>query len=221
MDIEIAEWHVDMANRLGRGRDNRPIAVRFTTFKKKSEILENMKKLAASKIRIEQDYTWETRQIRRDLIPYLKEARNKGHRVVIKIDKLIVNARPYELKYLKENIKLNSKDKIMVTSGNGSCDRQDMNQQFSEASRLDHQTSQHAAKREENNGNIGREEERRNTGTSRPAVGRSGGGSAKGREEKDRAHMGSDGTLARQRENELNKEREEVEALSSPQGSLI
>jgi hypothetical protein len=38
-------------------------------------------------IRIEQDYTWESRQIRRDLIPYLKESRNKGHRAVIKTDK--------------------------------------------------------------------------------------------------------------------------------------
>jgi chromosome segregation ATPase len=34
MDLEIAEWHVDMANRLGRGRDNRPIMVRLTTFRK-------------------------------------------------------------------------------------------------------------------------------------------------------------------------------------------
>jgi hypothetical protein len=102
--IRIVEWHVDMANRLGRGRGNRLIMVRFTTFRKK-EILENTKKLVGSKIGIEQNYTWETRQIRRDLIPYLKEARNQGHRAVIKIDKLIVNGRPYELNYLKENIK--------------------------------------------------------------------------------------------------------------------
>jgi hypothetical protein len=108
MDTEIADWHVDMVNRLGRGRGNRLIMVRFTTFRKKLEILENTKKLVGSKIRIEQDYTSETRQVRRDLIPYLKEARNEGHRAVIKIDKLIVNGRPYELKYLKENIKLTS-----------------------------------------------------------------------------------------------------------------
>jgi hypothetical protein len=65
MDIEIAKWHVDIANRVGRGRGSRPIMVRFTTFRKKFEILENTKKLAGSKIGIEQDYTWETRQIRR------------------------------------------------------------------------------------------------------------------------------------------------------------
>jgi hypothetical protein len=97
------------------------------------------------------------------LISYLKDARNKGHRAIIKTYKLIVNGRPYKLKYLKENIKLTSEDKTMVTPGNGSRDRQDMNQQFSGVSRLDHQTSQHAAKREENNGNVRREEERRNT----------------------------------------------------------
>jgi hypothetical protein len=182
--------------------------------------LENTKKLAGSKIRIEQDYTWETRQIRRDLIPYLKEARNKGHRAVIKIDKLIVNGRPYELKYLKENIKLTSEDKTMVTPGNGSHDRQDMNQQFSGVSRFDHQISQHVAKREENNGNVGREEERRDM-AHWDQLWEGVGGVLKGGEEKDGAHMGSDGMLARHRENEPNKERDEVEVLSSPQGSLI
>jgi hypothetical protein len=220
MDIEIAEWHVDMANRLGRGRGNRLIMVRFTTCSKKLEILENMKKLAGSKIRIEQDYTWETRQIRRDLIPYLKEARNKGHRAVIKIDKLIVNSRLYKLKYLKENIKFISEDKIMVTPGNGSRDRQDMNQQFSGVSRLNHQTSQHVTKREENNGIVGREEERRDTAHQDQLCEGVVGGVLKGGEEKDRMDMGSDGTLARQRENESNEERE-VEILSSPQGNLI
>jgi hypothetical protein len=108
-----------LANRLGRGRSNRLIMVRFTTFRKKLEILENTKKLARSKIRIKQDYTWKARQMRRHLIPYLKEARNKGHMAVIKVDKLIVNGRLYELKYLKENIKLTSKDKTMFTPGNG------------------------------------------------------------------------------------------------------
>jgi hypothetical protein len=45
----------------------------------------------------------------------LKEARNKGHRAVIQIDKLIVNGRPYELKYMKDNIKLTSENKTMIT----------------------------------------------------------------------------------------------------------
>jgi hypothetical protein len=76
--------------------------VRLTTFRKQFEIFENTKKLVGSKIRIEQDYTWETRQITRDLITYLKETRNKDHRAVIKIDKLLVNGRPYELKHWVE-----------------------------------------------------------------------------------------------------------------------
>jgi hypothetical protein len=46
MDTDIANWHMDMANRLGRGRGNRMIMFRFTTFRKKLEISENMKKLA-------------------------------------------------------------------------------------------------------------------------------------------------------------------------------
>jgi hypothetical protein len=48
-----------------------------------------------------------------------------------------------------------------------------------------------------------------------------GVGVLKGGEDKNRAYMGSEGTLARQRENKPNEEREEVEVLSSPQGSFI
>jgi hypothetical protein len=64
-----------------------------------------MNKLAGSRIRVEQDYAREVREIRRKLIPYLKDARGRGHKAVMKKDKLMVNGKTYSLRELNEKIK--------------------------------------------------------------------------------------------------------------------
>jgi hypothetical protein len=43
----------------------------------------------------------ETRSIRRELIPYLKDARRQGNIAFLRKDKLVVNRKIYELEYLK------------------------------------------------------------------------------------------------------------------------
>jgi hypothetical protein len=45
----------------------------------------------------------ETRRISRELIPYLKDARRQGNIAFVRKDKLMVNRKIYELKYLKKN----------------------------------------------------------------------------------------------------------------------
>jgi hypothetical protein len=80
MGVQEIQGHIDYVKRLGRSRGNRPIFVKFTTFSKKLEVLKNMSKLARSKIRVEQDYSTEVTEIRRELIPYLKDARSRGHK---------------------------------------------------------------------------------------------------------------------------------------------
>jgi hypothetical protein len=91
-----------MLRKLGRSRGNRPIFVKFTMFSKKLEVLKNKSKLAGSRIRVEQDYSREVREIRRELIPYLKVARSRGHKAVMKKDKLMVNGKTHSLEELKE-----------------------------------------------------------------------------------------------------------------------
>jgi hypothetical protein len=68
-------------------------------------VLKNTNKLAGSRIRVKQDYAKEVREISRELIPYLKDARSRGHKAVMKKDKLMVNGKIYSLRELKEKIK--------------------------------------------------------------------------------------------------------------------
>jgi hypothetical protein len=53
---------------------------------------------------VDEDFAWETRKIRKGLIPYLKDAKWRGLRAFLKKDKLIVNGRAYDLEYLLGNI---------------------------------------------------------------------------------------------------------------------
>jgi hypothetical protein len=48
----------------------------------------------------------EGRKIRRELIPYLKDAKKWGYKAYLRKHVLIVNARTYDLNNLKENIQL-------------------------------------------------------------------------------------------------------------------
>jgi hypothetical protein len=105
MGVQKIQGHIDYVKRQGMSRGNRPIFVKFTTFSKKLEVLKNTSKLVGSKITVEQDYSRQVREIRRELIPYLKDARSRGHKAVMKKDKLMVNGRTYSLKELKEKIK--------------------------------------------------------------------------------------------------------------------
>jgi hypothetical protein len=93
---------VDYVKRIGRSRGNRPTLVKFITIFKKLEVLKNTNKLAGSRIRVEQNYAREVREIRRELIPYLKDARSRGHKAIMKKNKLIVNGTIYSLEELKE-----------------------------------------------------------------------------------------------------------------------
>jgi hypothetical protein len=93
MRIDIASWHIDTVTRLGKRKGSCPILVRFLLYLKKYEILLNTRSLAGSGIRIEQDYSVEWKE----LIPHMKDARDRGYRVFLRGERLMVNGRLYEL----------------------------------------------------------------------------------------------------------------------------
>jgi hypothetical protein len=78
---------------------------------------------------VEQDYFRQVREIRRELIPYLKDARSWGHKAVIKKDKLMVNGRTYSLKELKEKIKPATRSDSVDNSVGGMRQEEEMIQQ--------------------------------------------------------------------------------------------
>jgi hypothetical protein len=73
-----------------------------------------MRKLAGTKIRIEHDYSRQVREIRRGLVPYLTEARKRGHGAFMKKDKLVVNGKLYSLEEVEERIKLSTGSENVV-----------------------------------------------------------------------------------------------------------
>jgi hypothetical protein len=128
MGIQEIQGHINYVKRLGKSKGNRPIFVKLTMFSKKLEVLKNINKLVGSKIRVEHDYSREVRERRRELIPYLKDARSRGHKTFIKKYKLVVNRRAYSLGELKEKIKLMTRSGSMDNPNGGMRLEEEMNQ---------------------------------------------------------------------------------------------
>ena len=53
---------------------------------------------------LEKDYEKSVREIRKQLIPFMKEARGKGRHTVLRGDKLIVEGRELDLNFCKRNL---------------------------------------------------------------------------------------------------------------------
>jgi hypothetical protein len=60
-------------------------------------------------MRVEHDYSREEREIRRELIPYIKDARSMGHKIFMRNNKLVVNGRTYSVGEPEEKLKLVTK----------------------------------------------------------------------------------------------------------------
>lgn len=91
MNISITPNEIYNAYRLGEKKDNkpRPILVTFTTKWRRVEVLRNKKKLN-SDIYIKEDFSRETLEKRKQLLPQLKEERSKGNICYFVKDKIII-----------------------------------------------------------------------------------------------------------------------------------
>lgn len=84
---------LEEAKRIGiyKAGGSRPIIIKLVKHSKKMEILKNAKNLKGSKIWINEDYPKEIQEERKQLIPRMKEARQKGCMAQIKYNKLVIN----------------------------------------------------------------------------------------------------------------------------------
>lgn len=71
----------------------RPLLVKLLRIKDRDSVLSNAKKLKGSRIFINEDYPDAVRQRRRELLPQMKAARERGDFAVLRYDKLIVHKR--------------------------------------------------------------------------------------------------------------------------------
>lgn len=102
LEIEFGKHNIEKLRRIGQQVDGktRPLLISLKSEKTKYEILKNSRKLKGSGIRIEEDFTKETQEIRKKLIPHLVHARNSGCRASLRGDKLKVNNKLYTLEEL-------------------------------------------------------------------------------------------------------------------------
>lgn len=98
----LNENHIEEVFRVGRGR-NRPIIVKFASMHTKECIMSRLKNLKGTKIRVDQDFSFEVRNKRKLLTPFMKEARLKGNFATLVNDKLKINGNVYDLEFCQKN----------------------------------------------------------------------------------------------------------------------
>lgn len=102
LKIEIQLMEIDRTKRLGIQRTGkRPVLVRFTTYRKRLEVLKASINLKDSPIRMSKDYTYEERQIRKQLIPFMIRARSHNYKASLRNDKLLVENEIFSLEKLQ------------------------------------------------------------------------------------------------------------------------
>lgn len=99
--------------RIGRkvNKINRPVRIEIDNWNNKIDILKATRLLKGTKIVIEEDYTKETLLERKQLLPYMIEARQKGQRAFLNHNKLKINGRNYTIQEIIENGKVDKKKK--------------------------------------------------------------------------------------------------------------
>ena len=87
---------VERAHRTGKpggGDRPRPVVVKLLRFKDREAILQRAKSLRGTNIYINEDFTDAVRRKRKDLMPELKAARQRGDIAYLRYDKLVIHPR--------------------------------------------------------------------------------------------------------------------------------
>ncbi|KAF5269716.1 hypothetical protein FQA39_LY08639 [Lamprigera yunnana] len=78
------------------------MVIGFASGNKKPEVLKAGKNLKGSDIWATEDYSKQVQEQRKQLITYIKEARTKGHKVILRSNKLIIDDKSYAIEQLKK-----------------------------------------------------------------------------------------------------------------------
>lgn len=112
---------LDFIRRIGKREvPNRPILVGLTTLRKKILLLKQTTKLSKTGISIAEDFTKETLEKRKMLLPVMLNLRKDNNHAILRQDKIILNGKPLENpeSYLKSSKKRTLSDDDAITSDN-------------------------------------------------------------------------------------------------------
>lgn len=90
--LNITGIELERVHRTGRsvGERARPIVAKFLRFKDKVRVMEKAKDLKGTNVYINEDYSDAVRKKRKELIPAMKAARERGEIAFLRYDKLII-----------------------------------------------------------------------------------------------------------------------------------
>ena len=114
MDISVLPEDVERCHRLNVNITPKPIICGMTSFKKKEEILSKRNKLKNTDINIQEDYSRETRETRKKLIPFMVEARKKNMQASISYKTLKIGRDRYVYDGVHDKV-INVKTKDQLT----------------------------------------------------------------------------------------------------------
>ncbi|KAK3746492.1 hypothetical protein QZH41_000814 [Actinostola sp. cb2023] len=95
---EVQEISIERAHRIGKrnpypSHKPRPIIAKFSFFKDQQYVLSKSRSLAGTNYGISEDYPKEIVEIRKSLIPLMKEAKKNGQRAKLVLDKLYIDGK--------------------------------------------------------------------------------------------------------------------------------
>ena len=106
LELDPCKMEIERAHRIGKPSPSstrpRPIVVKFLRFKDRVEVLNKAKVLKGTNIYINEDYPEAVRLKRKELLPAMRAAREKGEIAYLRYDKLIVHP-PSQKLPLKSN----------------------------------------------------------------------------------------------------------------------
>lgn len=103
INSNISSRDIDFIYRIGRkGNTPRPILIGFTSLTLKEHVLKNKGKLVSECLGISEDFPQSIRDKRKEAAPLLKSLYEKGYKVFMKQDKIIVNGENWTMEKLLE-----------------------------------------------------------------------------------------------------------------------
>lgn len=98
LKVDYVLSEIDYVKRLGKSNNkNAPIQLALTTFRKKMEILKKSTLLKGTKYSLSNDFHKETQEIRKKLVPIMKNLKSQGHSVKLINEKILSDGKLYNV----------------------------------------------------------------------------------------------------------------------------
>ena len=101
LKVKLEPDDIQRAHRIHSNNGIEPIVCCFLRDKKRSEVLQNARKLKGTEIYISEDYSYQVRSERRELKKHMIEARRQGRNAKLQFRHLIIDNRKYSLEDLE------------------------------------------------------------------------------------------------------------------------